>query len=93
MAKLSEQLDTELAAFAERMAEEFNKRMGPWKVLTIDGRRFYHVKGLNNFVDGAWEPGDKAVGDKNGYVIIAEFLGGDPDDWDNDAVWDKSTIG
>lgn len=89
---LSEQVDAELSAFAQRMAEEFNNRLGPWKVYTLNSIRYYHVKGDNNALL-TLESGDKLIGDQQGLVIIAKFLGGDETDWDNEAIWDKSVIG
>ena len=89
---LSEQIDAELSAFATRMAEEFNARLGPWKIYTLLSIRYYHVKGNNN-AQSILEVDDKLIGDQQGLVIIAQYKGGDPNDWDNPLVWDKSVIG
>lgn len=90
------QLNTTLENFAIRIAEEFNNRIGPWKIIPIAGIQVYLVKGQGNIQTAILEQNDKIVYSNNlGQIIVSTYLdaNADKDDINNPLIWDQNSIG
>lgn len=95
MATIKEELNVELTAFAIRMAAEFNAIQGLVTLLpmiTVNSLQVGQIKGNGLVVGDPLEITDTIVYPEGGQWISAIYLGGDPDDLANPAVWDKSGI-
>lgn len=90
-------VNTELAAHAIAVADEFNTRQGPWAAITHAGVRHYLVKGWQGAVRNiaaTLETGDKLFGDNGVQVIFYTCLDAGHVDIDDltSAAWDSNAI-